>query len=146
MKTITTDELKTRLDRETTALFDVRGDVLFEQGHIPSAMTAPLGSLVFRVVRVMNPDSFVAVYASGEDDLAEQAAKRLTDLQMTNVHVYREGLRGWQADGNPVVESKHPKKQTQGEVAEARGLVVDRANSYGGAFAGVPSSEEGAGG
>lgn len=146
MKRIDTETLKQKLD-DGRAVFDVRGDVAFEQGHIPGANTAPLGSLVFRVVRVMNPDSFVAVYSEGGDcTLAAQAAERLENLGMKNVHVYEAGVKGWQAAGYDVVESKHAKKHTHGPVQDCRPLVVDRAKAYGGAFAGKPVDGEGAGG
>ena len=53
---ISTEDLRERLDSGTAAVFDVRGDVEFERGHLPGARTAPLGSLVFRVARIMNPE------------------------------------------------------------------------------------------
>ena len=78
MTTISTEELSKRLDSGQAAVFDVRGDVEYERGHIPGTKTAPLGSLVFRVARLMEPDSFVAVYSAGEGcGLAARAAQRL---------------------------------------------------------------------
>lgn len=146
-KTITTAELRERLDTGHTALFDVRGDVDFELGHIPGAMTAPLGSLVFRVARLMNPDSFVAVYSNGGDcTLAAQAAARLENLGLRNVHCYAEGLEGWRAAGLLVVPSVHSKVDTQGPVENCRPIVVDRSRAYGGAFSGRPVETEAAGG
>ena len=147
MKTIDTQDLKKIMYAGDVALFDVRGDVEFEMGHIPGAMTAPLGSLVFRVARVMNPDSFVAVYSAGGDcTLAAQAADRLQKLGLTNVHCYADGLSGWGAAGNTVMPSENPKLHTQGPVQEVRPLVVDRETAYGGAFSGKPVDTEGAGG
>ena len=147
MKTISTEELKKRLDSGKAALFDVRGDVDFEQGHIPGAKTAPLGSLVFRVARLMHPDSFVAVYsAGGECGLAAEAVERLENLGLKNVHCYEGGLEGWKAAGLPVVPSSGAKAHTQGEFIECRPVVVDRERAYGGAFKGKPRDVEGAGG
>jgi rhodanese-related sulfurtransferase len=147
MKTLTTEELRRRLDAGPVALFDVRGDVEFEEEHIPGAKTAPLGSLVFRVARVMNPDSFVAVYSAGKDcGLAVEATRRLEDLGMTNVHCYEEGLKGWKDAGLPTTPSAHPKLHARGEVIEVRPLIVDRERAYGGAFKGRPVDVEGAGG
>jgi rhodanese-related sulfurtransferase len=147
MKTITTEELKTRLDGEGVALFDVRGDVKYEIGHIPGAKSTPLGSLVFRVVRIMNPDSLVVVYSAGGDcDLAVQAARRLENHHMTNVQVYKDGLAGWEAAGHEVIPSPHAKLHTQGEVQDCRSIVVDRDKAYGGAFKGKPTETEAAGG
>jgi len=147
MKTIKTDDLRQRLDSGPVALFDVRGDVEFERGHIPGAKTAPLGSLTFRVARLMNPDSFVAVYSNGgQCDLAAQATRRLTDLGLTNVHCYDEGLLGWRDAAQPVVESVSAKLHTQGEVHDCRPLVVDLEESYGGAFKSTKGHTDTAGG
>ena len=147
MKTITTAELKSRLDAGPVALFDVRGDVEFEQGHIPGAKTAPLGSLSFRVAHVMNPGSFVAVYsAGGSCDLAAQAAERLEDLGLRNVHLYEPGLQGWQAAGFDAVPSVQPRLHTQGPVTSCRHVVVDRETAYGGVFKDAPTEVGGAGG
>jgi rhodanese-related sulfurtransferase len=147
MKTLSTEELRERLESGHPAVFDVRGDVEFELGHIPEAKTAPLGSLVFRVARVMNPDSFVAVYSAGKDcRLGAQAAQRLEDLGLRNVHCYEDGLEGWRAAGLPVVESVHPKLHARGPVRECRPVIVDRERAYGGVFRGKPVDGEGAGG
>ncbi|MCP4571742.1 MAG: rhodanese-like domain-containing protein [bacterium] len=74
---------------------DIRGDVEYEIGHIHGAKTTPLGSLVFRVVRLMNPDSQVVIYSAGGDcDLAWQAVRRLENHHMTDVRLYETGLAG----------------------------------------------------
>ena len=147
MKSISIEDLRERLDSGTAAVFDVRGDVEFERGHLPGAKTAPLGSLVFRVARIMNPDSFVAVYsAGGECGLATNAAQRLENLGLRNVYVYENGLQGWQAAGLPVIPSVHLKVHAQGPVIECRPLVVDRDRAYGGVFKEKPTDAEGAGG
>jgi rhodanese-related sulfurtransferase len=146
MKTISTEELRARLDAGPLALFDVRGDLEFELEHIPGAKTAPLGSLTFRVAGVMLPDSFVVVYSSGSDGLAAQAAERLADLRLKNVHCYDAGLAGWKAAGLPTVPSVNPKAHARGPVVECRPLVVDRETAYGGAFKQKPVDTDGAGG
>jgi rhodanese-related sulfurtransferase len=147
MKTLTTQELNTRLESGPVALFDVRGDVEFEKGHIPGAKTAPLGSLVFRIASVMKRDSFVVVYSGGGGcGLAAEAAERLENLGLRNVHCYEPGLEGWREAGHPVVPSEHAKVHARGPVIECRPLVVDRENAYGGAFKGNPEDVAGAGG
>jgi rhodanese-related sulfurtransferase len=147
MTTISTEELAKRLESGQAAVFDVRGDVEYERGHIPGTKTAPLGSLVFRVARLMQPDSFVAVYSAGGDcGLAARAAQRLENLKLRNVHCYEEGLAGWQAAGLPVVESVRPRVDARGPVRECRPIIVDRDNAYGGAFKGKTVAVEGAGG
>jgi rhodanese-related sulfurtransferase len=147
MTTIGTEELRKRLESGQAAVFDVRGDLEFELGHIPGAKTAPLGSLVFRVARLMDPDSFVAVYSSGKDcGLAARAAQRLENLGLRNVRSYEDGLEGWQAADLPVAASVHPRAHARGPVRECRPIVVDRDRAYGGAFKGTTVAVEGAGG
>jgi rhodanese-related sulfurtransferase len=147
MVTISTKELSERMESGQAAVFDVRGDVEFERAHIPGGKSAPLGSLVFRVARLMNPDSFVAVYSAGKDcDLAARAAQRLENLGLKNVHLYEDGLEGWLASGLSAVESVHAKVHARGPVHECRPLVVDLENSYGGAFKNATLAVEGAGG
>ncbi len=147
MKTMNTQELNKRLQTGPLALFDVRGDIAYEMNHIPGAKTAPLGSLVFRVAGVMNPDSMVVVYSDGGDcTLAAQAVERLEGLRMSNVFCYEDGLKGWTEAGHEVIESQNARVHTRGPVIDCRPILVDRENSYGGAFKGKPSNVEGAGG
>ena len=81
MKTMSTEDLYQRVTTSDIALFDERGDVDYEIGHIPGAKTAPLGSLVFRVARVMNSDSLVVVSAGEERPIAFSAREQLPAAQ-----------------------------------------------------------------
>lgn len=147
MKTINTNELYLKLESGNPAVFDVRGDVDFEKGHIPGALTAPLGSLCFRVRDVMNQDSFITVYSQGKDcGLAREAAERLENLGMKNVHLYEEGLDGWRAAGHEVKASVNAKVHAHGEFIECRSIVVDWETAYGGAFKTTSQEVGGAGG
>ena len=146
MKDLTTEELQSRLSSGPVALFDVRGDLEFEDGHIPGAKTAPLGSLNFRVADLMRPDSFVAVYSDGPDGLAAEAADRLEHLGLHNVHCYQGGIQAWEKAGMEVIPSPDPKEHTHGPALEVRSGVVDRDRDYGGAFKGEPRGGEEAGG
>jgi rhodanese-related sulfurtransferase len=147
MKTVTTEELRERLESGPLALFDVRGDVEYEKGHIPGAKTAPLGSLVFRVASIMNPDSYLVVY-SGSKDCPDGpgAVQRLENLRLRNVHLYEDGFEGWQQAGLPVVESPNAKVQARGPVIDCRPVTVDRERAYGGVFKEEPVEVGGAGG
>jgi rhodanese-related sulfurtransferase len=147
MKTLNTEQLSKLLESGFSALFDVRGDIEYEKNHIPGAKSAPLGSLTFRVASVMNPDSQIVVYSDGpENGIAAEAVQRLENLRMRNVYLYEDGLDGWLASGHSSVESPSARIHTRGPVKDVRPLVVDRENSYGGAFKGEPSAVEGAGG
>lgn len=147
MKAITTAELRARLDAGALAVFDTRGDIAYEQGHIPGAKTAPPGSLSFRVRSIMNPETDVVVYSNDREcPLAADAAHRLENLGMRNVYCYTDGIKGWQDAGHPIVESVSAKTHARGEVTECRPLLVDRERAYGGAFNIKPADEGGAGG
>lgn len=147
MKILTTEELRQRLESGPLAIFDVRGDVEYERDHIPGAKSAPLGSLVFRVAGVMNPDSLIVVYSGGGDcQLAVEAVKRLEKLRLRNVYCYEEGVKGWQEAGFSLISSSNAKVHTRGPVIEIRPVIVDRERAYGGAFKGKPADVEGAGG
>ena len=144
MHRLATQELYRRVLAGPLALFDVRGDLEFAEGHIPGAKSAPLGALIARVARVMNPASFVAVYSWGDDDLAGEAARRLEDLGMTNVHVYEAGYSGWKYAGYDVT-APDPTRQRNVPMRTRR-LVIDRKTALGGAFDGEPGSLPGAAG
>ena len=147
MKILSTEELKKQMDAGPLAVFDVRGDVDYEKGHIPGTKTAPMGSLVFRVARVMNPNSKIVIYSHDENcPMATEAIERLTNLKMTNVHYYQDGVKGWKKAGHSLARSDKAREHTWGPVTECRPLIVDRENAYGGAFKGKPSSVESAGG
>ena len=147
MKTIHTQELFNRIKTGPVAVFDLRGDVEYELGHIPGSKTAPRGSLSFRVASNMNSDSFIVVYSSGVgDDGSIDAIERLEGLKMTNVHRYVEGIEGWQRDGHEIVESPDAKVQARGPVVDVRPVVVDRERAYGGAFKHAPADTSAAGG
>jgi rhodanese-related sulfurtransferase len=147
MKSISTKELKDRLKAGPVALFDVRGDIAYEKGHIPDAKTAPLGSLTFRVASLMKPDSLVVVYSNDKHcPMARDAVERLEGLKLENVHCYDAGIEGWKRAGLPLVESPSPKLQTRGPVIECRPVVVNRETAYGGAFKDSKVATESAGG
>jgi len=146
-KTITTEELHATLEAGPLALFDARGDIEYEKGHIPGAKTAPAGSLCFRVRSLMNPETRVVIYSDGGDcPLAADVAQRLENLGMLNVVIYPDGISGWRDAGYPVLESLNAKVHARGEVTECRPLTVDRENAYGGVFKNKPSDGESAGG
>ena len=142
-----TEELKNKLETDSITLFDVRGDIEYEKGHIPGSKSAPLGSLNFRVAAVMNPDSPIAVYSGGGDcKLFAEAAERLGNLGLRNVYRYEAGIKGWVESGNFLEISNKAKTHTHGPVTDCRPIIVDRTRAYGGAFNTKPTETEGAGG
>ena len=95
----------------------------------------------------MNPDSFVVVYSDNEGDtLAQQAAERLGNLRLRNVHYLQGGLAAWQEAGLEVVTSPNARLHTHGPSLDVRPVIVDRENAYGGVFKNTTLSVGGAGG
>lgn len=143
---MTTDLLHKRVLAGPIALFDVRGDLEFAEGHIPGAKSAPLGSLSDRVAAVMNPGSLVVVYSWGNDydNLAERAAERLEDLGMTNVYTYDAGFSGWKYAGYPVTGADPAPTRQRRVPTRVFPLVIDRETAFGGAFRGEPGEMPGA--
>lgn len=147
MQTITTDDIRKHLEDGTLAVFDARGDIEYDQGHLPGAKTAPPGSLPFRVRSLMNADTPVAVYSNGGNcPIAADAARRLEGLGMQKVLIYEDGVAGWTAAGHELIQSTHHKSHTHGDVKDVRPLTVDRDNAYGGAFNDKPNEDMGGAG
>jgi rhodanese-related sulfurtransferase len=146
MNIISQKELEKKMEAGPVALFDVRGDVDYEIAHIPGAKTAPLGSLVFRVASVMDDESFIVLYSSKNDRMAEEAAERLAGLRHENVWCLENGIDGWIQAGHDVMASPSAKKIAQGPVIDCRPIVVDVENAYGGAFKTTVSDDIGGAG
>jgi 3-mercaptopyruvate sulfurtransferase SseA len=95
----------------------------------------------------MNPESYIVVYSNGgECPFAAEAAKRLEDLKLRNVHLYEGGLQEWREADLPVIPSPNAKLHTQGPVEEVRHVDVDTETAYGGAFKDKSYETEGSAG
>jgi len=89
------------------ALFvDVRSQAMFDDGHIPGAVSLPLGDLDTRLeafVADVSPTQPIVTYCSGRlcQD-SHTAAQRLMESGFENVVVYIDGFPGWIEYGYPV--------------------------------------------
>jgi rhodanese-related sulfurtransferase len=96
------------------AIFD-RGDVIFvdarsqndyENGHIPRAISLPVGQFEERIGAFLNrypPEQPIVTYCSGricED--SHDLARFLSDVGFTDVRIFIDGFPGWEAEGYPV--------------------------------------------
>ena len=89
------------------ALFvDVRSQDMFDDGHIPGAVSLPLGDFDTRLETFaadVSPTQPIVTYCSGRlcQD-SHTAAQRLLESGFENVVVYIDGFPGWVDYGYPV--------------------------------------------
>ena len=101
LEPVTRDELLARADDGTMLVLDVRPTEEYEAGHIPGAMSVPLGELESRLA-ALPPETEIVAYCRGPYCvLAPQA------LQLLRRHGYQarrlqDGLPEWRRAGLPV--------------------------------------------
>ena len=87
-------------------VFDARKTELFDQGHLPGAMTLPVVAFADRFVEyhgVLRPEDPILVYCSGKEcDESIELARKLKEQGYANVSVYLGGFEEWKAKGGPV--------------------------------------------
>lgn len=91
MKTMPMDAFVSRYDRRTH-LIDVREPAEYAAGHVPGAVSIPLGQLAARLADVPKNDTVFVICASGSR--SSQAADTLTGFGVNAVSV-AEGTSGW---------------------------------------------------
>jgi len=107
MKTITTDELRARMARQSVILFDVRGDSPYEREHILRSLSVPLDQVGERLeglarqdARFGQKDQPIITYCGGlACSMSERAAEKLEGMGYIDVIDYAEGIAGWKEAG-----------------------------------------------
>jgi rhodanese-related sulfurtransferase len=96
------EDLKQRLDDNTVLLLDVRpaADFSGEQGHIAGALNIPLEDLPQRLDEVGRDRPIMLVCRT--DRRSAQAAALLAKHGYADVHVVKNGMTAWNAQGWPV--------------------------------------------
>lgn len=100
-KTITSDELKAKLDAgDEFRLVMTLGEWAFEALHIPMSEHFPTIEIAIQSLAI---DDEIVVYCSGPTCVASEFAYRgLVEHGYTNVRRYQGGLESWQAAGYPL--------------------------------------------
>lgn len=108
------------LQRQETALLDVREEAYYAEGHPLFAANIPLSKLELEIInRVPRLATPVTLYDNGEG-LAQVAAERLIALGYSNVALLAGGLQGWiEAGGELFIDVNSPSKAF-GELVESR--------------------------
>lgn len=105
-------------DGQEIALFDVREYGQYGQAHLFYGITLPYSRLELEVSRLAPRQSVrLVVYDDGQE-VAERAARRLTTLGYTDVHVLRGGTAAWKAAGFALFSGVNVPSKTFGELAE----------------------------
>jgi rhodanese-related sulfurtransferase len=108
MKIMTTQALQQWRDEGIEfTLVDVLSQESFAEKHLPDAINAPVQADDFldTVAGAVGHDleKNVVVYcASTTCDASSRAARRLEQAGFVNVFDYEEGIKGWEAAGNPL--------------------------------------------
>jgi rhodanese-related sulfurtransferase len=108
------------LDSEVEwALLDVREEGAFDTGHPFWAVNVPLSHIESRipglVPRLGTP---LVVLDDADDGLASRAAKCLSAMGYTDIHVLEEGLAGWRKAGLPIHAGIYVPSKAFGEYVE----------------------------
>ena len=96
-------EVRRIVDQKEMLVLDARPAFIYEEGHIPGALSFPLDEFDQRLPQLLHmvkKDSPILVYCSGlECTDSHTFASRLMDLQFSRVRVYGGGFAQWQEMG-----------------------------------------------
>lgn len=100
-------ELKQRLDWGEPALtiIDARDRVAFNSSHISGAISFPLAEILPKVLKSLELNRDIYIYANTDDETAI-AATQLREAGFRNVSELRGGVAGWKAFGYPVTSQQ----------------------------------------
>lgn len=101
IKTISRDELKTKLDREDDfKLVMTLNEWAYNEAHIPGSVNVTSPALA---AQELDPDDDIVVYCADSACIASQLAYRaLRQAGYRKVRRYAGGLSDWQAAGYPL--------------------------------------------
>lgn len=85
---------------------DARSQDNFEDGHIPAAVSLPVGQFDEQIESFLDrhsPDTRIVTYCSGRTcEDSHNLARLLTDVGFTHVSVFIDGFPGWEEQGFPI--------------------------------------------
>jgi rhodanese-related sulfurtransferase len=108
------------IEREETALLDVREEDPFAQEHPLWAANLPLSRIEIEAWRrIPRLDTFIVLYGAHDGiDLAPTAARTFATLGYTNVHLLEGGLEGWRSAGGELFRDVNVPSKSFGELVE----------------------------
>jgi rhodanese-related sulfurtransferase len=100
------------------ALFDVREHGQYGQAHLFYGIPLPYSRLELDVQRLAPRHNVRLVVYDDNEDVTLSAARRLTALGYSDVHVLQGGTVGWKAAGFPLFSGVNVPSKAFGELAE----------------------------
>jgi rhodanese-related sulfurtransferase len=102
----TVDEARQLFDSGEYVFVDARSPEDFEAGHIPGAVSLPVGQSEERVAAFLErypPEGSIITYCSGRTcQDSHHLAEFLLEFGYDNVTVFIDGFPGWEAEGHPI--------------------------------------------
>jgi rhodanese-related sulfurtransferase len=103
MKNIQKEELKKRLENNSTTLIEVLNPEEYEKEHIRGAINIPLSEIATEANKSFKKDQELILYCSDADCTASAtAAEKLEDTGFTNIYHYPGGKKEWKEAGFPM--------------------------------------------
>ncbi len=91
---------------DDTLFVDARSKEDYESGHIPGAISLPVGQFDEQIESFLNrypPDQPIVTYCSGRTcEDSHHLARMLSDVGFSEVRIFIDGFPGWQAEGYPI--------------------------------------------
>ena len=102
----TVDEARQLFDSGKYIFVDARSQDDYEEGHIPGAVSLPVGQSEERVAAFLErypPEASIITYCSGRTcQDSHHLAEFLLEFGYDNVTVFIDGFPGWEAEGHPI--------------------------------------------
>jgi rhodanese-related sulfurtransferase len=102
--------VKNIVEKKLRLVLDARPEFIYNQGHLPSAMSFPLVDFDERIAGFMHSvdrKQPILVYCSGPECTdSHTVAERLIHLGYENVRVFSGGFRQWQDRGYEIQENE----------------------------------------
>jgi rhodanese-related sulfurtransferase len=97
---------KAIFDEGEVLFVDARSQKDYANGHIPGAISLPVGQFEERIGSFLNRyplEQPIVTYCSGRTcEDSHDLARFLSDIGFTNVRIFIDGFQGWEAEGYPV--------------------------------------------
>lgn len=105
MEPVSSDELTRRIKDGSATLLDVRPADEYRNGHLPGALSIPLGALESRIAEISR-DREVIAYCRGPYCVLSFEAVHLLREKGFKVRRMQDGYPEWQAEGREVASSE----------------------------------------
>ena len=93
-------------DKGDVLFVDARSQDNYEDGHIPGAVSLPVGLFDEQIESFLDrhsPDTRIVTYCSGRTcEDSHNLAQLLSDVGFSHVSVFIDGFPGWEAQGYPI--------------------------------------------